>query len=75
VTLLDRRGEQDRFGRALKVTQVATADALAAAAALIMGEGAEGRPVVLARGLPSAWRDDSARAGDLIRPLSEDLFK
>jgi hypothetical protein len=31
--------------------------------------------VVLARGLPSAWRDDSARAGDLIRPLSEDLFK
>jgi len=75
VTLLDRRGEQDRFGRALKVTQVATADALAAAAALIMGEGAEGRPVVLARGLPSAWRDDSARAADLIRPLSEDLFK
>jgi coenzyme F420-0:L-glutamate ligase/coenzyme F420-1:gamma-L-glutamate ligase len=75
VTLLDRRGDEDRFGRALKVTQVATADALAAAAALIMGEGAEGRPVVIARGLPSAWLDDSARAADLIRPLSEDLFR
>jgi coenzyme F420-0:L-glutamate ligase / coenzyme F420-1:gamma-L-glutamate ligase len=75
VTLLDRRGDEDRFGRELKVTQVATADALAAAAALIMGEGAEGRPVVLARGLPPAWRDESARAADLIRPLSEDLFK
>jgi coenzyme F420-0:L-glutamate ligase / coenzyme F420-1:gamma-L-glutamate ligase len=75
VTLLDRRGEEDRFGRKLKVTQVATADALAAAAALIMGEGAEGRPVVLARGLPSCWRDDSARVADLLRPLSEDLFQ
>jgi coenzyme F420-0:L-glutamate ligase/coenzyme F420-1:gamma-L-glutamate ligase len=75
VTLLDRRGEEDRFGRKLKVTQVAVADALAAAGALLMGEGAEGRPVVLARGLPAAWRHDGARAVDLIRPVSEDLFK
>jgi coenzyme F420-0:L-glutamate ligase/coenzyme F420-1:gamma-L-glutamate ligase len=75
VTLLDRRGDEDRFGRTLKVTQVATADGLAAAAELVMGAGAEGRPVVLARGLPPAWRDDSARAADLMRPLSEDLFK
>lgn len=75
VTLLDRRGDEDRFGRTLKVTQVATADGLAAAAELVMGAGAEGRPVVLARGLPIAWRDDSARAADLLRPLSEDLFK
>jgi coenzyme F420-0:L-glutamate ligase/coenzyme F420-1:gamma-L-glutamate ligase len=75
ATLIDRRGDEDRFGRELKVTQVATADALAAAAALVMGEGAEGRPVVLARGLPPAWRDDSARAADVLRPLSEDLFQ
>ena len=75
VTLLDRRGDEDRFGRTLKVTQVATADGLAAAAELVMGAGAEGRPVVLARGLPPAWRDDSACAADLMRPLSEDLFK
>ena len=74
VALLDRRGDKDRFGRALQVTQVATADGLAAAAELIMGAGAEGRPVVLARGLPAAWRDGSARAADLLRPLSEDLF-
>ena len=74
VTLLDRRGDEDRFGRTLKVTQVATADGLAAAAELIMGAGAEGRPVVLARGLPPAWRDGSAQAADLLRPPSEDLF-
>jgi coenzyme F420-0:L-glutamate ligase/coenzyme F420-1:gamma-L-glutamate ligase len=75
VTLLDRRGDTDRCGRTLKVTQVATADALAAAADLVMGAGAEGRPVALARGLPPAWRDDSARAADLLRPLPEDLFR
>jgi coenzyme F420-0:L-glutamate ligase/coenzyme F420-1:gamma-L-glutamate ligase len=75
LTLLDRRGDEDRFGRTLQVTQVATADGLAAAAELVMGAGAEGRPVVLARGLPPAWRDGSARAADLLRPPSEDLFK
>lgn len=75
VTLLDRRGERDRFGRELKVTQVAIADGIAAAATLLMGEGDEGRPVVLARGLPSGWRRNSARAADLLRPLAEDLFR
>jgi coenzyme F420-0:L-glutamate ligase / coenzyme F420-1:gamma-L-glutamate ligase len=75
VTLLDRRGEKDRFGRALKVTQVAIADGMAAAATLLMGEGAEGRPVVLARGLSRIWRSSSARAADLLRPLAEDLFR
>jgi coenzyme F420-0:L-glutamate ligase/coenzyme F420-1:gamma-L-glutamate ligase len=73
--LLDRRGQRDRFGRELKVTQVATADALAAAATLVMGEGAEGRPVVLARGLPPGLRHESARASDMLRPLAEDLFR
>jgi coenzyme F420-0:L-glutamate ligase / coenzyme F420-1:gamma-L-glutamate ligase len=75
VTLLDRRGEDDRFGRKLKVTQSPVADQLACAATLLMGEGAEGRPVVLARGVPAAWRRDSARAADLLRPIAEDLFR
>ena len=75
TTLLDRRGERDRFGRELKVTQVAIGDALAAAAALVMGEGAEGRPVVLARGLPASLKHASARASDVLRPLAEDLFR
>jgi coenzyme F420-0:L-glutamate ligase/coenzyme F420-1:gamma-L-glutamate ligase len=75
VALLDRRGEKDRFGRELQVTQVAVADGIAAAATLLMGEGAEGRPAVLVRGLPRAWKRDTARAADLLRPLSEDLFR
>jgi coenzyme F420-0:L-glutamate ligase/coenzyme F420-1:gamma-L-glutamate ligase len=75
VALLDRRGEKDRFGRELQVTQVAVADGIAAAATLLMGEGAEGFPVVVARGLPRALKRDSARAADLLRPLAEDLFQ
>jgi len=75
VTLLDRRGEEDRFGRKLKVTQTPVADQLASAATLLMGEGAEGRPVVLARGMPAAWRRESALAADVLRPIAEDLFR
>jgi coenzyme F420-0:L-glutamate ligase/coenzyme F420-1:gamma-L-glutamate ligase len=75
VALLDRRGEKDRFGRELQVTQVAVADGIAAAATLLMGEAAEGYPVVLARGLPLAWKCNSASAADLLRPLAEDLFQ
>ena len=75
VTLLDRRGEEDRFGRKLKVTQTPVADQLASAATLLMGEGAEGRPVVLARGISAAWRRESARAADVLRPIGEDLFR
>jgi coenzyme F420-0:L-glutamate ligase/coenzyme F420-1:gamma-L-glutamate ligase len=75
VALLDRRGEGDRFGRKLKVTQSPVADQLACAATLVMGEGAEGRPVVLARGVPAAWRRESAGAADLLRPVAEDLFR
>jgi coenzyme F420-0:L-glutamate ligase/coenzyme F420-1:gamma-L-glutamate ligase len=75
VALLDRRGEDDRFGRKLKVTQTPVADQLACAATLVMGEGAEGRPVVLARGVPAAWRREASRASDLLRPVTEDLFR
>ena len=54
--LIDLRGQADRGGRALRVTQVAAADELAAAASLMMGQSAEGLPAVLARGFPYAGR-------------------
>lgn len=71
-TLWDRRGERDRNGRELAVTEVAVADAVAAAAGLVMGEGAEGRPVAIVRGVDAA--DDNGCAGDLVRPLEQDMF-
>ena len=71
--LVDLRGEPDREGRALAVTQVAAADELAAGASLVMGQAAEGVPAVLVRGFPYARRDSSAR--ELVRPRAEDLFR
>jgi coenzyme F420-0:L-glutamate ligase/coenzyme F420-1:gamma-L-glutamate ligase len=72
-SLIDRRGETDRNGRKLEVTEVAFADLIASAAGLVMGEGAEGRPAVLVRGL--AWTAPDNPASALIRPLQEDLFR
>ncbi|HOM11827.1 MAG TPA: coenzyme F420-0:L-glutamate ligase [Rubrivivax sp.] len=72
-SLIDRRGEPDRQGRKLEVTQVAFADAVCAGAALAMGEGAEGLPVVIVEGLRP--RAPLCGAGALIRPLEQDLFQ
>lgn len=72
-SLLDLRGEQDREGRELKVTTVGFADQIASAAELLMGEGAEGRPVVLVRGLD--WDQPEAPVTALIRGPDEDLFR
>jgi coenzyme F420-0:L-glutamate ligase/coenzyme F420-1:gamma-L-glutamate ligase len=71
--LWDRRGERDRTGRALESTLVAWADAIAAAAGLLMGEAAEGVPAVLVRGLACPAAANPARS--LVRPLDEDLFR
>jgi coenzyme F420-0:L-glutamate ligase/coenzyme F420-1:gamma-L-glutamate ligase len=70
--LVDRRGEADREGRLLEMTEVAFADAVAAAAALAMGEAAEGTPMVLVRGL--TWQASTQTAAQLLRPLAQDLF-
>lgn len=71
--LIDRRGELDRDGRRLEVTQVALGDMIATAAGLATGEGAEGVPAALVRGL--AWDAAPSPAHALVRPLAEDLFR
>jgi coenzyme F420-0:L-glutamate ligase/coenzyme F420-1:gamma-L-glutamate ligase len=71
--LWDRRGEADLHGYALQHTDVAVGDEIAAAAGLLMGQGAEGLPVVLVRGL--ALPEFDGRATDLIRPKEKDLYR
>jgi coenzyme F420-0:L-glutamate ligase / coenzyme F420-1:gamma-L-glutamate ligase len=66
-------GSPDLFGRKLRVTEVAVGDEIAAAASLIMGQGAEGLPAVHVRGLEWAARDSKASA--LLRPKEMDLFR
>lgn len=70
--LWDRRGEQDLYGYHLQHTDVGVGDEIAAAAGLLMGQGAEGLPAVLIRGLELPDEDGSAR--DLVRPPERDLY-
>ena len=72
--LWDRVGERDRCGNLLRVTQAATADALAASAVLLQGEGAEGLPVVWVQGLPTPVSRE-ATARQLLRDPQQDLFR
>lgn len=72
-SLIDRRGDIDRDGRRLAVTQIALADQIATAATLATGEGAESVPAALIRGLPLPAGENPAAA--LVRPLEEDLFR
>lgn len=71
-SLVDKRGERDRDGRLLEVTQIALGDMLATAAGLATGEGAESIPAALVRG--AIWPQGELPASALIRPLEEDLF-
>ncbi len=74
LPLQDQRGKPDRFGRALRITQVAIADQIASAATLVMGEAGEGLPIVIVSGLGAEHFGESANAHALIRPTKEDLF-
>jgi coenzyme F420-0:L-glutamate ligase / coenzyme F420-1:gamma-L-glutamate ligase len=71
--LLDLRGTFDRAGRALRVTELGVADEVAAAASLMMGQAAEGRPVVHIRGFPYKRREGCA--AELVRSKQMDMFR
>lgn len=69
----DERGKKDIFGKKLEVTFVNLADALAAAAALGMGEAAERKPLCVIKGAPVKFtaRTDAA---EIQYPPAEDLY-
>jgi coenzyme F420-0:L-glutamate ligase/coenzyme F420-1:gamma-L-glutamate ligase len=71
--LVDLRGHQDLFGYTLRITQVAAADELAAAASLLMGQSDEATPVIHVRGFPYPLREGNLT--ELLRPKEEDLFR
>ena len=71
--LVDLRGEPDLFGYRLRITEVGAADELAAAASLVMGQAAEGTPLVHGRGFPYVLRE--AGLAELIRPRTQDMFR
>jgi coenzyme F420-0:L-glutamate ligase/coenzyme F420-1:gamma-L-glutamate ligase len=72
-SLLDMIGKPDMFGRPMQVTEIAVADEIAAGASLLMGEAAEGLPVVVVRGL--TFDAPALNAAALIRQRERDLFR
>lgn len=77
--LKDYRGAADIFGRELKMTQTNIPDGLAAAAVVMMGEGAERTPLALITDVP--WVEFVARPSrprkqfsSFETPMKEDLY-
>ncbi|GAB4309602.1 MAG: coenzyme F420-0:L-glutamate ligase [Phototrophicales bacterium] len=71
--LVDLRGQSDLFGYELRISIQGYADLIASAAHLVCGEGNEGLPVVLIRGL--TYTQTNGRANDLNRPPEQDLYR
>ena len=72
--LRDHRGEVDRYGNQMQLTQMAVADELAAAAELLKGK-VDGVPVVVVRGLPLMTEADGPGVvAETVRDASQDLF-
>ncbi|GAB5489999.1 MAG: coenzyme F420-0:L-glutamate ligase [Phototrophicaceae bacterium] len=71
--LWDRRGERDLFGREMMATILGYGDLVASTAHLVMGEGAEGLPLVLIRGLK--FPQGEGKASDLNRPRDMDMYR
>jgi len=68
----DRCGQNDLYGRELKITLCNRADAIAAAAVLLMGETTERTPVAIVSGF--AAEESEQTAADGIRPVADDMF-
>lgn len=71
--LLDLRGSLDREGRTLEITEVGLADELSAAASVLIGQAAEGTPVVHIRGIPYPLAE--SKMSEAFRPRDQDLFR
>ena len=68
---IDFRGGKDSYGRDLRVTLLAAADALSAAAGLAMGKLSR-TPAAVIRGF--SWQRTNSKVTDLLRPAEKDLF-
>ena len=73
-SLIDLKGEEDMFGNKLKGTEIASADELASAAGLLMGQSDEGIPVVIIKGFNrSSYQTNNAF--NLIVNENDDLYR
>ena len=71
--LIDRRGEEDRFGKIAQITKEAIADEICAAANLVIGEFKEGVPIAIVRGLQLERCERDIQ--EILFSREEDLFR
>ncbi|TAK05097.1 hypothetical protein EPO33_03880 [Patescibacteria group bacterium] len=70
----DYRGKPDIFGRLLRMSRTNVADSLAAAAVLLMGEGAEQQPLAIVEDAPVEFSDIVDR-GELAIDIRDDMYR
>lgn len=70
----DYRETPDIFGRKFKLSRANTADGLAAAAVLVMGEGREQQPLAIIAGASIEFCD-RIRRGELLIDIEDDMFR
>ncbi len=72
---VDYRGTRDLFGRVLKFKRVSIADELASTAELVMGQGAEGIPVAIIKGVGRTRKSAGSPRSRLAIQRRNDLFQ
>ncbi|MFA6551587.1 MAG: coenzyme F420-0:L-glutamate ligase, partial [Patescibacteria group bacterium] len=72
--LKDCRRTLDIFGRKLRITKSNTVDALTATAVMLMGEGAEKTPILIARGAGLVQFTSRHTYQKLVIPPKEDIY-
>jgi len=70
----DYRGKKDLFGRKFKFSQTNVADSLATAAALVMGEGAECKPLAVISDAPVIFSITTDKK-EIQIPTKDDMYK
>jgi len=74
IPLRDFTGGQSVFGAKLKTARSNIVDALAAAGTLLMGEGGQKTPFVIARNVPATFTDKNTYS-QLITDAEEDIYR
>jgi coenzyme F420-0:L-glutamate ligase/coenzyme F420-1:gamma-L-glutamate ligase len=72
---VDYRGRRDLFGNILRFKRVSIADELACAAELVMGQGAEGVPAAVIKGVNRIRTRNRNVGSQLAMQKSRDLFR
>jgi coenzyme F420-0:L-glutamate ligase/coenzyme F420-1:gamma-L-glutamate ligase len=73
-SLIDLSGEEDMYGNILKNTEIAIADEIAAASGLLMGQGADKKPVIIIKGFnKNTYKVNDAL--DLVVSREDDLYR